>query len=488
MDSVTKLQDEISDLGTILDIMWILLNGIFVFFMQLGFCQLETGTCRSRAIGTTLMKNLIDMCQSAIIWSFGGHILADKFVFGDAQVNGWLVANIDDQDDDTDMAGHWARWFGAWVFCATATTIVSGAVLERIRFKGYLIYGSFMTGIIYPVVAFCSWNEHGFLKQMGFSDFAGSGVVHLTGGMGALVGAIAVGHRLGRYTEDSNKFKPHNIAMVVSGTMILWFGWYGFNCGSTGGISTLGQAKQVGLIAWNTTLSAIAGGLTSFFLRARVEVEGAVAVRPQGKLCGCTGGCSCDKCFVDMTSGKPDILDTCNGVLAGLVASCAGVHDYDPFVAAIVGVVGAGATTLAQRLLAKAKIDDALSAFPVHGAAGIVGLLLRPLGKQGDMRMFGANLAGTLLIILWSGGISVIVFGLLQRTGWLTLTIEEQKSGTDKTLIFEMGGDKDFSADSLCDPPVAPDPESEVTGGDVTQLDARKPDGETSPPAPTASV
>eukprot|EP00747_Dinoflagellata_sp_TGD_P160870 gnl/TRDRNA2_/TRDRNA2_178026_c0_seq14.p1 gnl/TRDRNA2_/TRDRNA2_178026_c0~~gnl/TRDRNA2_/TRDRNA2_178026_c0_seq14.p1 ORF type:complete len:278 (-),score=52.57 gnl/TRDRNA2_/TRDRNA2_178026_c0_seq14:522-1328(-) len=255
---------------------------------------------------------------------------------------------------------------------------------------------------------------------MGYSDFAGSGIVHLTGGIGALVGAIFCGPRKDRWEPDmAEEFSPHSMPMVVLGTFILWFGWYGFNCGSTLGFSDTATAITAAYVAMNTTISASAGGLTIFCLRLRTK--------------------------------KVDVGGTCNGILSGLVAVCAGVGAVEPGVAMIIGIFGGLACEGASVVLKLLKIDDPLDAFSVHGAAGIVGLLLRPLLDMGgaDGSMFGAHVAGMFVIIAWSGGLSAIIFGVMRVAGILRASDEEQDMGADRKRLSQSG----YGSDS---PPASP--------------------------------
>jgi len=201
-----------------------------------------------------------------------------------------------------------------------------------------------MTGFIYPVVVYWTWSGNGWLTEGGYSDFAGSGIVHLTGGSAALVGAALVGPRAGRW-EKPESFAPHNMGLVVLGTFILWFGWYGFNCGSTLSFSTSATATLAGLVAMNTTISAAAGGLTVWALRLRTRTY--------------------------------DLAGTCNGILAGLVAVCAGVGDMNPELAFVTGILGGLAYELGHILVTRLKIDDPLDAFAVHGCGGMMGLITR---------------------------------------------------------------------------------------------------------------
>lgn len=404
----TAQEKTIAGLSTCLDYMWLLLCGALVMFMQAGFAILEAGACRSKNAGTVLMKNVMDACVGAMVWYFVGYGLAygledDNQFMGTSQFAG---SGFFETDNDGAVIGSHARdWFFQWAFCATAATIVSGAVAERIQFGAYVLYAIIMTGIIYPVIVYWTWSGQGFLTIKGYSDFAGSGIVHMTGGVGAIVCAAILGPRETRWEVDAAKFEGHNLSLVVLGTFILWFGWYGFNCGSTLAFSDAGAATQAALVAMNTTLSAASGGLTILILRLR--------------------------------TGRFDIGGTCNGILAGLVAVCAGVANFEPSIAIVVGFIGALAQELGHVLVLRLRIDDPLDAFAVHGCGGAAGVLLRPLlDKNGaDASMFGIHCLAIVCIAAWSGGISALVFGALRLGGWLRTDAAEQDEGADATVL-----------------------------------------------------
>merc|ERR1719487_2122623 len=398
-----------ADIGTCLDYLWLIMCGGMVFFMQAGFALMEAGNVRSKNAGMIMLKNLMDACIGTVVWYYIGYGIA----YAPPGAN-FMQTDIDGSISGT---SHYKDWFFQWAFCATCATIVSGGVAERMQFTGYVIYSAVMTGIIYPFVVYWTWSGSGFLTEMGYSDFAGSGIVHLTGGVGALVGAKMVGPRAGRFDDpDSNRFDPHNMALVVLGTFALWFGWYGFNCGSTLAFSDAGTATLGAMVAMNTTISAAVGGLTVLCLRLR--------------------------------SGKKDLAGMCNGVLAGLVAVCAGVGDVEPGMALLIGIVGAAFMEAAHVLLLKLKIDDPLDAFPVHGCAGMIGLLLRPLLAKGGVQgeMMTAHIVGLLVIFGWCGILSLLVFGALKGAGMLTIPEDMQAEG-DKSQAMAQGAYRHPSKD-----------------------------------------
>merc|ERR1719215_2241629 len=265
-------------------------------------------------------------------------------------------------------------WFFQGAFCATAGTIVSGAMAERTQLKGFSIFTLIMTSIIYPMIVYWGWSGAGFLNYPDpktgeaisiagppLVDFAGSGIVHLTGGVGALVGCVTVGARKGRWDPDSEEdFSGHSIPLCVLGTFFLWFGWYGFNPGSTGSMSSLDAAYTASLVAVNTTLSPCAAGLTVFILRAFV----------------------CEpKCL--------DVGGFCNGILGGLVGITSGCASVAPWEAIIIGLIAGCAYQFASSTIRKWKIDDVVDAIPVHGACGLWGILVP--GFFGSKELVGGN-------------------------------------------------------------------------------------------------
>ncbi|MCG2791062.1 MAG: ammonium transporter, partial [Actinomycetia bacterium] len=241
-----------------LDTVWVLITAFMVFFMQAGFAMVETGFTRAKNSVNILMKNLIDFCIGSILFFLVGFgLMFGKDAGGFIGTNNFIISIIGQSDTSS-----FAFWIFQTVFAATAATIVSGAVSERIKFKNYLIYSVFITALIYPIVGHWIWGG-GWLANMGMIDFAGSTVVHSVGGWAGLAGAIMLGPRLGKYNKDgsSNAIPGHNIPLAALGVFILWFGWYGFNPGSTLSASS----PAISTIAVTTTLAASAGALTTMF-------------------------------------------------------------------------------------------------------------------------------------------------------------------------------------------------------------------------------
>jgi len=328
------------------------------------------------------------------------------------------------------------NWFFQWAFCSAAATIVSGGVAERIHFPPYVLFSFLMTAFVYPVVVAWTWG-YGWLaaiNDVGYMDFAGSGVVHLTGGMGALVAAIIVGPRTGRFDPTRSKeFAPHSLPLCTLGTFLLWFGWYGFNCGSTLSMSSASTAALAATVAMNTTISAATGGLVVLVLRLGITQK---------------------------TEGAPkyDLNGMCAGILAGLVSITAGCGNVECGSAFTIGIIGALIFQGASSGLKIAGVDDPLDAFAVHGAAGIWGVLAAALfdwGKGMDYahgwsgwscyqdddgncrdgawgQTFVANFVEIIAIIGWTGAFTALILFPMRLAGVLRPSENEQAEGLDQ--------------------------------------------------------
>eukprot|EP00928_Gymnodinium_smaydae_P063516 TRINITY_DN4706_c0_g3_i1.p1 TRINITY_DN4706_c0_g3~~TRINITY_DN4706_c0_g3_i1.p1 ORF type:complete len:451 (-),score=96.05 TRINITY_DN4706_c0_g3_i1:530-1882(-) len=431
-----QLKDAQADYNESLDTIWMLLASMLVFFMHAGFSLLESGTVRFKNTQNILAKNLIVVTVGFLCWYVIGYPLA---------LGPTATPNLFAGGTGFFMNGFWASkssfraWFFQGAFCATGATIVSGAMAERTQLKGFTTFTVLMTSIIYPIVVYWGWSGSGLLNYPNdagesvsiagpaFMDFAGSGIVHLVGGIGALCGSVIVGPRKGRFDGNDDDFIAHSIPFCVLGTFFLWFGWYGFNPGSTGSMHDKGTANTAGLVAVNTTLAPCMAGLLVFMLRALVL--------------------------------EPKLLDVggfCNGILAGLVAITAGCASVEPWEAAIIGLVGGLVYQGASMLLRKLKVDDVVDAFPVHGACGLWGILALGLfgnpasGMGGNGLFYGGNQIGTqlvagILIICWTAGLSVAIFLPLRMAGCLRLSDGFQDAGAD---MCEHSPKKAYSADA----------------------------------------
>ena len=416
----------LEELSQGLDSLWIGIATILVFWMQAGFAMLESGGVRRKNTQNILFKNFMDICITTILWWLLGYGMA----YGTGEFIGRDKFNTDEYST-TD----YRDWLFQWAFAGTTMTIVSGCMAERTTIHGYFILTVVMNLLIYPWIVHWTWGGD-WLSEGGFTDFAGSGIVHLCGGIAGLVGAIMVGVRKGRFDDkvDQNKFRGHNIPLVVLGTFILWMGWYGFNGGSVLAIGGENE-ETVFIVMMNTTISAVSAGITSCLVNYGMNYN---------------------------TNNKYDIGLLCNGILAGLVsitAGCDGVTDYGSF---FIGVIGGLIYKASSDLLQKLKIDDPIDAFSVHGMCGIWGVLAVGFFNTTDGVFYGGNgkllgwqTAGVLSICAWSGGIMLLFAFILNRFNLLRVSEEVEEKGLDFT---EHGGD----AYRLCIDKEQPNPVTEM--------------------------
>ncbi len=381
---------------------WLLVAAFLVFFMQAGFALVESGSTRSKNAVNVLMKNLIDFVFATIAFWATGYAL--MFGAGTPWVglNNFFVTGS--EEPFIEGIPTLAFWFFQLVFAGTAATIVSGAMAERTKFSAYIVYSIVITAVIYPIFGHWTWGG-GWLSQMGFVDFAGSTVVHSIGGWAALMGAIALGPRIGRYDKDGKpvSIPGHSMALVALGVFVLWLGWFGFNPGSQ--ILAHGtNADAIALIAANTNIAAAAGAL------------GAMIV-------------------AWIWRGKPDAGFTFNGVLGGLVAITASCAFVTTGASVIIGLVGGVVIVAGTALLEKIKVDDPVGAVPVHLMAGIWGTLAVGLFPF-DMEKLTAQAIGVGACALWAGGTSYILFMVVKATMGLRVSAEEEEQGLD---FFEHG-------------------------------------------------
>jgi Amt family ammonium transporter len=358
--NVTTLLTQSSEFDG-LSTLWVLLAAILVFFMQAGFGMLEAGLIRSKNAANVLMKNLMDFCFAGLGFFAFGYAIAYGTAGLIVGTQGWFTYGIESPVEGLPVEVFWL--FQA-VFAGTAATIVSGAMAERMKFVAYLTYSFLLTAFVYPVVAHWVWGG-GWLANLNFHDFAGSTVVHGVGGVAALVGALILGPRIGRFNKDGspNAIAGHNLPLVTIGVFILWFGWYGFNAGSTLG---MGEPDVVARVAMNTTLAPAAGAITAMVTAW-------------------------------LLFGKPDLTVALNGSLAGLVgitAPCAVVGSGGSIaIGTVAGVLVVYGITWLNRL----RIDDPVGAIPVHGLCGVwgtiaVGLFGRAaLGAPADGLFYGGG-------------------------------------------------------------------------------------------------
>jgi len=399
-----------NDIAISLDTVWMLLAAMLVFWMQPGFALCEAGFTRSKNSVNILMKNFVDFILGSLLFFFvgfgfmfgsdgAGFIGAPNwgdlsFYKGDLPVEGFLIFET--------------------VFCATAATIVSGAMAERTKFSMYLVYSAVISLLIYPVEGHWTWGG-GWLNEMGFHDFAGSAIVHSVGGVLALIGAIALGPRLGKYGKDkkSRAIPGHNLALAALGVFILWLGWFGFNPGSQ--LAASGEVNRVAIshVFLTTNLAAAAGGAATMFLTW-------------------------------IKYGKPSLSLMLNGILAGLVGITAGCDVVSPWGAVVIGFVCGIVLVFAIEFIDhKLHIDDPVGASSVHGVCGILGTVMTGLLATdgglfygGGWHFFGVQCLGIVAIDLWAAVCGFLLFFGIKKFCGLRVEPRVEEEGLD---VYEHG-------------------------------------------------
>lgn len=412
----------------------LLFAGALVFIMHGGFAMLCAGAIRSKNTMNILLQTILDAAVSAIAFYTLGYAFAwgtPPYCNGFIGYNMFGLQGFAETTQPSLQTGTWTDWFFQWAFAATATTIPAGAVAERFNFNAYLGYSFFIAAWVYPVVVHWAWSGCGWMSafnttdtllKVGYMDFAGSGVVHMVGGFAGLVGCYMVGPRLGRFDSNGNPvdMPGHSATLVVLGTVLLWFGWYGFNPGSVLAIGNTGYQAVSGRAACTTTLSGAAGGLAGL--------------------------------VISFGRHKAwDLLSVCNGVLVGFVSITAGCHVVEPWAAILAGIIGVAIFEAVCVLFLKLRIDDPLSASPMHGFGGIwgvlfVGLLANPeyisqvYGDKpywgafypgGGGNLFACQLIGVLVILGWTVANMALFFLGFKLTNTLRISPEEEQAGLD---------------------------------------------------------
>ena len=397
---------------------WFLIGAALVFFMQCGFAMVETGFTRAKNAGNIIMKNMMDFCIGTPMFMLLGFglMMSENYFFGFiGKPNLQLFTNFAELD--------WSAFVFNLVFCATAATIVSGSMAERTKFSAYCIYSAVISAVVYPIEAGWVWNSQGWLVQLGFVDFAGSAAIHSVGGTAALIGAIFLGPRIGKYSYDNagkvtkvHAIPGHSLTLGALGTFILWFGWYGFN----GAACT--QLLGVGGLAAVFTTTTIAPALAAVTTMI----------------------------FTWIKNGKPDVSMTLNASLAGLVAITAPCATVDALGASIIGIVaGIIVVVVIEFLDLKLHIDDPVGAVGVHFANGIWGTLADGLFNVesgvfygGGWHHFGIQALGEGAIVAWTTVCMLITFSLIKKFHGLRASKEEETIGLDK---LEHGIDSSYA-------------------------------------------
>jgi Amt family ammonium transporter len=395
------MENEIFQLKYALDTFYFLICGAFVMWMAAGFAMLEAGLVRAKNTTEILTKNVALYAVSCIMYMvcgyaimYGGDILLST-ITGDGVTGAEEAATYAPSAD----------FFFQVVFVATAMSIVSGAVAERMKLWSFLIFAVVMTGFIYPMEGAWTWNGDAVfgmyvLGDLGFSDFAGSGIVHMAGASAALAGVLLLGARKGKYGKDGqvNAIPGANLPLATLGTFILWMGWFGFNGGSVLATASVESANSVAVVFMNTNAAA-AGGLIAALIVARILF------------------------------GKADLTMALNGALAGLVAITAEPSTPSALQATLFGAFGGVLVVFSILSLDKLKIDDPVGAISVHGVVGLLGLLLVPLTNDGSS--FTGQLIGAATIFVWVFGTSFIVWMILKAVMGIRISEEEEYEGAD---------------------------------------------------------
>ena len=407
MDSVmvnTAVEQAVKESNAFTISIWFLIGAALVFFMQCGFAMVETGFTRAKNAGNIIMKNLMDFCIGTIMFIFLGFglMMSEDYVLG--------IIGVPNLDIFTNFNNFpWSSFVFNLVFCATAATIVSGAMAERTKFISYCIYSGLISLVVYPIEAGWVWNSQGWLAQMGFVDFAGSACIHSVGGISALIGAAMVGPRIGKYSKSGKPraIPGHSLTLGALGVFILWFGWYGFNGAAATDVTQLAQ-----IFATTTVAPAVATSATMIYTWIK--------------------------------NGKPDVSMSLNGSLAGLVAITAGCHTVDILGSLIIGIVAGILVVIAVEVVdSKLKVDDPVGAVAVHMCNGIWGTLAVGIFSKdeatlgllygGGFTQLGKQTLGILCIGAYTAVFMTIIFFVIKKTIGLRASKEEEVKGLDLT-------------------------------------------------------
>ena len=394
------LNEQIFAINTV----WVALCAALIFFMEAGFALLEAGFVRAKNAMSIIAKVIIDITFGGIAFFVVGFGIA----YGAS--NGWFALDFGIMEGDLGLdlsVSNQLFWFIQLGFAIAAISIVSGALAERMKLWAYAVMVVFFCGIMYPLVANWVWNPNGWLAIRGFNDFAGSAAVHAMGGFSALAAAMVLGPRIGKYSMEgtSNTIPGHNLPLASVGAFILWFGWFGFNPGSS--LGAVGNWELIGAVVVNTFLASAAGGIATMF-------------------------------YTYFSYGKIDITMVINGILAGLVSITAGCNVVGPMAAILIGFIAGILVDVAVLFFDKMKVDDPVGAIAVHGINGLFGTLAVGAFATNGGLFFGGGadllitqLIGVLTIALFSFSITFILMRVLKSLIGIRITSEEEEAGID---------------------------------------------------------
>ncbi len=406
------MENQIFELQYAIDTFYFLVCGALVMWMAAGFAMLEAGLVRSKNTVEILTKNVALFSVSCIMYMvcgyaimYGGELFLSGIAGGESLVDDALAASAENGFGGDSVYSGASDFFFQVVFVATAMSIVSGAVAERMKLWAFLLFAVFMTGVIYPVEGSWTWGAEGMFglnldDRFGFSDFAGSGIVHMAGAAAALAGVLLLGPRKGKYAADGSvlPLPGANLPLATLGTFILWMGWFGFNGGSVLKLGDIASSNSVAMVFLNTNAAA-AAGLVAALLVSRIKF------------------------------GKADLTMALNGALAGLVAITAEPSTPSALGASLIGAAGGALVVFSIVLLDKLKIDDPVGAISVHGTVGLWGLLAVPLTNDGAS--FMGQIAGALAIFLWVFVASGVVWFVIKAAMGIRVDEQEEYEGVD---------------------------------------------------------
>lgn len=389
---LNSIADALTSLVTAGDVFFLVVMGVLVFMMQWGFAMLEGGQVRKKNVNNVMMKNMVDWLIGCVSWLFIGSVLAVSI--NPADFVNWWSKIFSATPFLVDNGIELANWFFGLVFAATAATIVSGGVAERIKFSAYVLISIVITALLYPLFVYLGpWGA----SIVPWHDYAGSLIVHGLGGFLALGAIAALGPRVGRFVNGKSvPILGHNIPMAVFGALALAIGWYGFNVGSS-----LALGDVSGLVCATTTLAMAGGGIGALLM------------------------------------SRKDVLFTANGLVAGLVAICAGTDIVSPVGALIIGTIAGAQVPIVYRLLEKIKLDDVCGVVPVHGTAGVIGAILAGIfgmtafGGTGDVSLIKQIIASGFVIVYGTGFGYILGKAVGIFTGGLRVSEEDEKMGLD---------------------------------------------------------